>query len=69
MGPGMVYTMLNLDNQPAAALYQDNRGEAPPHWSAYISVDDADATTARAKELGGTVYAEPFDVGEQAGWR
>jgi predicted enzyme related to lactoylglutathione lyase len=36
-------------------------GEAP-HWSVTISVADADAVAAKAKELGGTVLVEPFDV-------
>ena len=64
MGPDMVYTMLNLNGQTAAALFEDNSGKAPPHWGAYISVDNLDASAARAKELGGTVLAEPFDVME-----
>ena len=37
----------------------------PPHWNCYVSVDDADASAARAAELGATVLlAEPFDVFE-----
>ena len=35
---------------------------APPHWIAYTQVDDVDATTAKAKELGGDVHAPPFDI-------
>ena len=34
----------------------------PPHWSVTFGVDDADATAAKAAELGGTVLAPPFDV-------
>jgi hypothetical protein len=34
----------------------------PPNWSVTFSVDDADATAARAAELGGTVLVEPFDA-------
>ena len=62
MGPDMVYTMLKVNGENAAALYQDNSGKAPPHWEAYISVDDLDASSARAKELGGTILAGPFEV-------
>ena len=36
----------------------------PPVWNSYIAVDSADAAAARAKELGGIVHAEPFDVME-----
>jgi uncharacterized protein len=35
---------------------------APPSWMSYVSVEDADATAGRARELGATLYAEPFDV-------
>jgi predicted enzyme related to lactoylglutathione lyase len=44
------------------------RGErTPAHQSGtkttlYFSVEGADASTARAQELGGTVVDEPFDV-------
>ena len=31
-------------------------------WGVYFSVEDADASTAKAQALGGTVVAEPFDV-------
>jgi uncharacterized protein len=62
MGPDMVYTMLKVGGDNAAALYQDNSSKAPPHWQTYVSVDNADATASKARELGGTVLAEPFDV-------
>lgn len=31
-------------------------------WNTYVSVDDADASAARARDAGGTVLIEPFDV-------
>jgi uncharacterized protein len=34
----------------------------PPAWSSYVSVADADATVAKAREAGGTVAVEPMDV-------
>jgi len=34
----------------------------PPAWSTYVSVEDAEATTAKVREAGGTVMAEPMDV-------
>jgi len=36
----------------------------PPHWTPYFMVADAEATTAKAKELGAAIYAPPMDVGE-----
>jgi uncharacterized protein len=34
----------------------------PAHWSVAFAVDDADATAARAAELGGQVIVAPFDA-------
>jgi uncharacterized protein len=36
--------------------------EAPSHWGITFAVEDADATAAKAKELGGTVTIDPFDT-------
>ena len=38
------------------------REDGAARWVVTFSVADADETAARAKELGGTVLAEPFDV-------
>jgi len=42
-----------------AGLY--DRAETPA-WGSYISVDDVDRATGRARELGAKVLAEPFDT-------
>jgi len=34
----------------------------PAHWDITLSVEDADASVARAKELGAEVVVEPFDA-------
>jgi hypothetical protein len=34
----------------------------PPHWMLYFYVTDADASTAKAKELGGQVYMGPMAI-------
>jgi predicted enzyme related to lactoylglutathione lyase len=36
--------------------------DTPAHWSVTFAVDDADATAARAVELGGQVLVAPFDA-------
>jgi uncharacterized protein len=36
--------------------------DAPPRWQPYIAVEDPDATTAKAKELGASALLEPMDV-------
>jgi len=40
----------------------DDQPDLPPHWSVTFGVDDADATAARAAELGGEVTVAPFDA-------
>lgn len=68
MGDGGTYTMLRLDGDDVAALSELDAARReqgiPPHWFHYVSVADADAATARAGELGGTVLSGPFDVGD-----
>lgn len=66
MGPDEFYTIFQLEGRDAAAgctLRPEQRAHGvPPHWSLYIAVENADASAARATELGGTVLAPPFDV-------
>ena len=35
--------------------------DVPPHWHVIFATDDADATAARAEELGGKVVVPPMD--------
>jgi uncharacterized protein len=66
-GAAGTFTTLRRTARDVAILYrqqpQARAAGAPPHWTSYISVEDADATAARAGELGGAaVFREPFDV-------
>ena len=63
---GPDYTMLAKDGKDVCALWelgaeQCQQGVAP-HWQSYVSVTSADATAAKAQELGGKVVLEPMDV-------
>lgn len=40
----------------------EDEPDVPPHWNVTFAVDDADATAAKATELGGKVIAAPFDA-------
>jgi predicted enzyme related to lactoylglutathione lyase len=64
IGEGMVYSMAKIDGHSVAALGPLQGEGMPPHWNCYVSVEDADASAARAAELGATLLAEPFDVFE-----
>jgi uncharacterized protein len=68
-GEAGTYTALRHRGREVAILYLQTRearaAAAPPHWTSYISVDDADATATRAGELGGAaVFRKPFDVSD-----
>ncbi|HEU0299145.1 MAG TPA: VOC family protein [Longimicrobium sp.] len=67
-GPGEndVYVMLRKDGRDAAAVYtmdpaQKSQG-MPSAWLSYVTVESADAAAAKARELGGTIVADAFDV-------
>lgn len=62
VGDDQVYTMASRDGGQVAALFVSD--EPRPHWNCYVTVESADASAARAKELGAKVLAEPFDVME-----
>lgn len=64
VGPDMVYTMLKQDGKDVGGLYQmgSEMQGVPPHWLSYVSVANADDAAAKAKELGGTLLKDPFDV-------
>ena len=60
MGEMGAYVMLNKGGKNVCAMFQmDDSMKAQtgghPFWQSYFTVDDADASTARAKDLGGNV--------------
>src|SRR5918992_3489342 len=66
-GAAGTYTMLRCGGREVAILYRQQpearAAGAPPHWTSYISVEDADATAVEAAALGGAaLFREPFDV-------
>ncbi len=60
----MNYTVASVDGEDVAGIMPMAPGteEMPPAWSLYITVDDVDATAAKAKELGGQILVEPQDI-------
>jgi predicted enzyme related to lactoylglutathione lyase len=55
------YTMCRLRGRDVAGIREHAGGEGAG-WSSSVTVGDLDQTVARARELGATVLAEPFDV-------
>lgn len=68
IGEGQFYTMYKHDGETVAAMsgmQQAMKDQGvPSHWNNYVTVDDVDAMTKKAKDLGATIIAEPFDVFE-----
>jgi predicted enzyme related to lactoylglutathione lyase len=56
------YRVFNRGESGIAGLMTLPDPSIPPHWQPYVAVEDPDAITAKAVELGGTVLAEPMDV-------
>jgi hypothetical protein len=64
MQPGSFYTQFQIGGKDVAGGYQlgEQQAGVPPHWMLYIDSSDTDTSVAKAKDLGATVVAEPFDV-------
>jgi predicted enzyme related to lactoylglutathione lyase len=60
---GQHYFIASLPAGQVGAV--SSRPEGGPEgavWNTYVWVEDADATTAKVRDAGGTVISEPFDV-------
>jgi len=64
--PNGPYTSFNVGENPAAGMMpkNENMGPIPNSWGTYFAVDDCDGCVQKAKELGGKVLMESFDVPE-----
>jgi uncharacterized protein len=62
IGDGTTYSMAKLQGHSVAGIGPLQGEGMPSHWNCYVTVADADASAARAAELGATLLAEPFDV-------
>ncbi len=60
------YDIWNTEHGPIGGVMelpeQAAADGAPSHWMGYIATPDTDATTARARELGGGVLVSPSDI-------
>ena len=56
------YRIFNRGEDGIAGLMTVPDTSVPPHWQPYVFVDDPDATSAKAIELGGAAVVEPMDV-------
>lgn len=66
-GGSGTYTMINVGEGTGGGMVTSPAPGVPPHWLAYIGVDDVAASTAKAKSLGATVVQDVMEVGSH-GW-
>jgi predicted enzyme related to lactoylglutathione lyase len=68
MGPDSHYTIFLKDGQDVSALAQMDKEQEkrgiPSNWLSYVSTTNVDASVEKAKSLGATLLAGPFDVME-----
>jgi uncharacterized protein len=69
LSPGLRKQMAEVDAPAgfedvvaAVSPIPDDQPDVAAHWNVTFAVDDADATAAKATELGGTVIVAPFDA-------
>jgi len=59
------YRMISVGERVVGGLLPmqgSDWGDLPSHWMPYFAVADADATAARAQELGGAIMVDPSDL-------
>ena len=61
MGENGIYTMFKNGDTTVAGL-MNTQGDAPPQWMCYVTVDDVDASAAKAESLGATIAVPPTDI-------
>ena len=67
MAEGGSYTMIGVGEGTGGGMMTSPAPGTPPHWMAYVGVDDIKASTEKAKSLGATVCQDVMEVGEY-GW-
>jgi len=62
MGPAGTYHILSKGGVDRGGVTDHLPGGVPPHWLPYVFVDDADATLARATQLGARIVMKAEDI-------
>jgi len=62
MGPMGTYHLLKTGDTMIAGIMKPPMPEAPHAWTPYVQVANTDATTEKAKRLGGQIIVPPTDI-------
>lgn len=63
----MTYTMIHLKGKEFAGIWsipKDKEQQIPPHWMAYILVENVDQSLEKAKKYGASVMKPAANVGD-----
>ena len=63
-GGGGSYTLIQPGNGTGGGMVTSPTPGVPPHWLAYVGVDDVRASTRKAKELGAKIVMDVMEVGD-----
>jgi len=66
-GGDMNYTMINVGEGTGGGMFENPDPKVPSHWLAYVGVDDIEASTVKARDLGATVLQDVMSIGD-FGW-
>jgi hypothetical protein len=61
---GTEYTLFKKGDTAVGGMMKCPKPGLPAHWLAYVTVEDVDATVAKAARLGGKIADGPYDVPE-----
>jgi hypothetical protein len=56
--------MIEVGTGTGGGMMTSQAPGTPPHWMAYVGVDDVRAATKKAKDLGAKVVQDVMEVGE-----
>ena len=64
MAGGGSYTMIDVGGGTGGGMMVNQAPGTPPHWMSYVGVDDINAATRKAKDLGAKVVVDVTEVGQ-----
>ena len=62
IGPQGAYTIFTANGKDCAGMMKKPEEHVPTSWLSYVTVDDVDASTEKAKSLGASVCVQPTDI-------
>lgn len=63
-GCGEPYIMINVGEGTGGGMFASTDPKVPPHWLAYVGVEDIAASTRKARELGATILQDVMEIGD-----